>query len=59
MIPVLSAPAQVRGGDPEVGMPELALDDQERDPRRRTPSGLSPGTRITATISSTVGGSGG
>jgi hypothetical protein len=25
-------PAQVRGGDPEVGMPELALYDQERDP---------------------------
>jgi hypothetical protein len=25
-------PAQVRGGDPEVGMPELALYDQEQDP---------------------------
>jgi hypothetical protein len=26
--------SQVRGGDPEVGMPELALYDQERDPSR-------------------------
>jgi hypothetical protein len=24
-------PAQVRGGDPEIGMPELALYDQQRD----------------------------
>ena len=25
-------PAQVRGGDPEIGMPELALYDQQWDP---------------------------
>ena len=105
-------PAQIRGPDREVGMPELALDHEQRDPfaghldgvrvpelvrrepvadagspgtvqlavslreraslmrspprqsttitpRNLMPSGAPPAAAMTATISSTVGGSGG
>jgi hypothetical protein len=40
--------------DPQPGAPKDTM-----IPRNRTPSRLSPAARITATISSTVGGSGG
>ena len=42
-------PAQIHGGDPEIGMPELALYDQQRDTLAGHLDGVSMSQLVGAT----------